>query len=116
MGDGAEQIRPHLHLFVFHPEAVLLLGLGGQGAGDQRDHQKGEHCQRIAGNGEVKRHIGICKHIVDADDTQHRRNQPEEISAGEAGDQEHSQHIDRRGKAVDGVRRLVQKGAGPRGA
>ena len=116
VGDGAEQIRPHLHLFVFHPEAVLLLGLGGQGAGDQRDHQKGEHCQRIAGNGEVKRHIGICKHIVDADDTQHRRNQPEEISAGEAGDQEHGQHIDRRGKAVDGVRRLVQKGAGPRGA
>ena len=116
VGDGAEQIRPHLDLLIFQPEPVLFLGLCGQRAGHQGDHQKGEDGQRIAGNGEVEGHIGICKDVVDADDSQDRRDQPEEVAVCKTGDQQHRQHIDGRGKAVRGVSHLVEQGADAGGA
>ena len=57
-------------LFVLHPQLLLLLGLGGQGAGADGDCQKGQKAQRIAGEGEVEGQIRVCKHVVDADDAQ----------------------------------------------
>ena len=109
MGHGAEQVRPHFDFFVFHPEAVLLLAVSGEGAGDQRDHQEGENGQRIPGYGEVERHVGVCKHIVDTDDAQDRGDQAEEVTVGEAGDQQDSQHIDRRGEPVCGIGHFVEQ-------
>ena len=109
MGDGAEQVRPHLYLFILQPEPILLLGLCRQSAGHQRDHQKGEDRQRIARDGKVESHIGICKHIIDADNAQDRGDQAKQVAVGKTGDQQHGQHIDRRGEAVRGVGHLMQQ-------
>lgn len=70
VGDGAQQVGPHFLFFVFHPQLLLLLCLGGQGAGDDGDAQKGQKAQGIAGEGEVQGQIRVSKHVVDADDAQ----------------------------------------------
>ena len=111
MGDGAKQVGPHFFLFVFHAQAFLLLGLGGQGAGDDGDHQKGQKTQRIAGQGEIKGQIGICKNVVDADDAQHGGDEAEEITGGQPGDQQHRKDKDRGGKAVAAVGQAEQRAA-----
>ena len=103
MGDGAEEIRPHLLLFVLRPQTLLLLGLCGQRAGYDGDHQKRQERQRIAGYGKVYHPIGICKDEIDTDHTQQGGNQTEEIARGEAGDHQHSQHENGGGETITAV-------------
>ena len=54
MGDGAEQIGPHLFLFSLQAQPLLALDLGGQGRGDGRDHQQCQEGDGVARNGEIE--------------------------------------------------------------
>ena len=71
VGNGAQQIGAHPDLFVFHAQLIQLAGLGGEGGGDDGDAEKGEKGQGIAGDGEVEGPEGVCKKVVDGNDTQH---------------------------------------------
>lgn len=73
VGHGAEQVSPHFDLFVFHPQPVQLAGLGGQSGGDDRNTEKGQEGQGVAGDGQVEGPIGKGEEKVDGDDAQHRR-------------------------------------------
>ena len=106
MGYGAEQVGPHPDLFIFHSKLVQLAGLGGQSGGDDRNTEKGQEGQGVAGDGQVEGPIGKGEEKVDGDDAQHRREKTPEIAGGQAGGQQHSQHKNRRGEASAGVQPL----------
>ena len=101
---GAQQIGSHFFFFVFYPKLLLLLSLGGEGAGDDGDHEKGQKGQRVSGDLEVECPVRVSKNKVDADHSQHRSNQTEEIPIGKTGNQKNRQNKDGGCKAVGAVR------------
>ena len=108
MGDGAEQVGPHLLFFVLCPQAFPLLGLGGEGAGHNGDDQKGQKGQGVAGECEIHRPVRVCKDKIDTDHAQQRGDQAKQVPGGQAGDQQHRQNKDGRGEAVTAARQPQQ--------
>ena len=101
MGDRAQEIGPHFFPFVFRQKIGLAFGLGGEGAGDEGNHQQGEKGEGIAGVLEIEGPVRVGKDEVDTDHTQYHRHKAVEITAGEPGDQQYRQNKDWGGKAVN---------------
>ena len=110
---GAQQIGSHFFFFVFYPKLLLLLSLGGEGAGDDGDHEKGQKGQRVSGDLEVECPVRVSKNKVDANHSQHRSNQTEEIPIGKTGNQKNRQNKDGGCKAVGAVRHAQKHAQNP---
>ena len=94
VGDGPEQVGPHLLLFRLQPDAFLLFDSGGQG-GDRKAHgQHGHKGERVAVDGKIQLKIGIGKGPVHAHNTDQRGKGAVKVAVGEQGDDQHRQHKD----------------------
>ncbi len=92
MGHGPQQVGPHLLPLGLQLQLLLLLDMCGQGAGAHRHGQHGHEGERIAGDGEVKFHIRICKYIVNTQHGDEGGGDAADVALGEAGHHQHAEY------------------------
>ena len=114
MRDGPQEIAAHFFSFRFRTELFLLLDLGGQRADHDGDGQHDKEGQRIAGDGKIELHIGVCKDPVHADDADHRSKQAKQVPVGETRDEHDRAFEDQRDIHVGRVDHPQQRAQQPR--
>ena len=114
MGDGPQQVGPHLLPLRLGPQLLLRLDPCGQGADGKAHRQHGHEGEGIAVDGEIQLQIGVGKSIVHPQHTEQRRQQAVEIALGGEGHHQHRQHKNHGHMGVRGGEPL-QKGAEGRG-
>ena len=106
MRNGAQQIRSQLFFFIFCPEALLLMDLCGERAGDNGNNQKGDKGNRIARNRKVNVPIRICKNKIDANHAGDGSDYAKEVASCQVRDQKNRKDIDGGGESITAISHL----------